>query len=181
MVIWGVGWITTDAKPQIIGTVGRENRTYIRVSPEDTMAFWLVHDGGQAGIADKELMALVIGSLDGYADRSNAVLFVRVGNMDAVCWAIKGKGRSKFARMILSTYLLWFVKHGEDVVTFYLRTNQNVTADEVERLADGGLAAWGTNKRLTRIDGPDQRWAFCLSAPHFGMGSDSRSEAAPGT
>lgn len=135
--------ITTDATPQAIGLAGWWNRAYIRVSAEETMAPLVEHDDREAGIADKELAGLAIGSVDGYVAHPNTVLFVRAGNMNAVGWAAKEKARSKCARMILMRYLFWCVKRGLDVVIFYLRTNRNVTAGAVTRLADGGPGRLG--------------------------------------
>ena len=86
-------------------------------------------DGLQAGIADKELMGLVLGSVDGFAAHPGTVLFIGVGNLNAAAWVVRGKSRGEFDRKLLGTFLLWCVYHGIEVIIFYLRTNHNVTAE----------------------------------------------------
>ena len=104
-----MSWITTDATPSIIGVVGWRERTYIRLDAEETMKEYAEADGLQAGIADKELMGLVLGSVAGFAAHPGDVLFIGVDNLNAVDWVIRGKSRGEFARGLLSTFLLWFV------------------------------------------------------------------------
>ena len=62
-----VSWATTDATPRIIGVFDWRERTYIRVDAEETMKEYGEADGLQAGIADKELMGLVLGSVAGFS------------------------------------------------------------------------------------------------------------------
>ena len=55
-------------------------------------------EGLQAGIADAELMGLVLGSVAGFPAHPGAVLFIGVDNLNAVDGAIRGKSRGKFER-----------------------------------------------------------------------------------
>lgn len=87
-------------------------------------------------------MGLVLGSVTGFAAHPGDVLFIGVGNLNAVAWAIRGKSRGKFAREFLSTFLLWCVYRGIEVIIFYLRTNRNVTSDEITRSEEKDLAEW---------------------------------------
>ena len=79
-----VRWITADSTTGLIGAVEWKNRTYIRVHTVDTMAFFVEDDGELAGIADKELTCMAIGSLVRFPARPEAVLFVGVDNTDAI-------------------------------------------------------------------------------------------------
>ena len=104
-----VSWVTTDDAPRITGVAGWRARTYIRVGDESTMRNYVEQDRLQAGIADKELMTLVLGGVDGLPAHHGAVLFIGVGNLNDVAWAIQGKSRLGFARELRSTFLLWFL------------------------------------------------------------------------
>ena len=55
--------ITTGSTPSIIGVVDWYTRTYIRAPAVETMAAFMGEDGKLSGIAGKELMGLVIGSV----------------------------------------------------------------------------------------------------------------------
>ena len=92
-VIEEVSSITTDDTPAIIGMVGWRDRKFLRVKADETMKDYVDDDGLRAGIADKELMGLVIGGVDGFAAHPGAVLFIGVGNLNAVAWVIRGGSR----------------------------------------------------------------------------------------
>ena len=79
-----------------------------------------------AGIEDKELMGLSIGSVDGFSAHPDACLSVGIDNMNAARCVAKGKTRSKCARMLLSPFLTWCVKLGAEVVAFYPRTDHKL-------------------------------------------------------
>ena len=116
-----------------------KNRTYIRVPEIATVADFVEEDGKLAGIAGKKLMGLVIGIAAGFPAHPDTVLFVGVDNMNATRWVTRGKTRSNVTRMLLSTFSMWCVKHGVEWLVYYLRTNRNVTADEITRLDDAEL------------------------------------------
>ena len=108
-IIEDVRWITTDATPRIIGVVNLRARNYIRVDAEETMNDYVEADGLQAGISNKELTGLVLGSVAGYAAHPGAVLFVGVGNLNDVACVVRGKSRGKAPRKLMITFLLWCV------------------------------------------------------------------------
>ena len=162
-----VSWIATDATPSIIGVVDWRARNYIRADAEETMKDYVEEAGLQSVISDKELMELVLGSVAGFAAHPGAVLFIGVDNVGAPAWAIRGKSRGKFARGLLSTFLLWRLYHGIEVIIFYLRTNHNVTADEIIRLEDKDLIDWGNYKGLRRIEIPGLWVDFKKFIPHL--------------
>ena len=115
-------------------------------------------------------MGLVIGSVVGCAARPGTVLFFGADNLDAVALVVRGKSRGKFPRRLLSTFLRWCVQQGIEVVVFYLRTNHNIAADEITRLEEAGLSAWGEQKGLTRRHLP-QLWEDSRSfIPHLDWG-----------
>ena len=82
----------------------------------------------------------------------------------------EGKTRRKFDRSISITLLLRRLGNGVEVAIFYLRTNRNVTAEEVARLSDVELAEWGARKGLTLLDVPGRWWFFCRFIPHLDWG-----------
>ena len=135
-------WLTTDAAPNVIGVVDWENRTFLRADAEHLMKFYVDKDGLTAGIAGKELMGLVLGSVAGFPAHPGAILFIGVDNLNAVYWVIKGKSRGKFARKLLSNFLLRCAYLGIGVIIFYLRTNHNVTADEITRVGEKNPEDW---------------------------------------
>ena len=69
-----VSWIATDATPSIIGVVDWRSRKYIRVDDDETTKHYVEADGLKSGIADKELMGSVLGSVAGFASHPGAVL-----------------------------------------------------------------------------------------------------------
>ena len=77
-------WITADATPSRIGLVGWADRTYIRLDATDVAHDFTDADGRQPGIADKELMGLITGSVAGLSSHPGVVLFIGVGNLNAV-------------------------------------------------------------------------------------------------
>ena len=145
-VIEEVSWVTTDAAPELIGSVDWRSRTYIRVNADETTKDYVEQDGPQSGITDKHLMRMAIGGVDGFGAHPGAVLFIGVDNLNAVDWVIEGMARGKFARKLLITFFFWCVQQGIEVVVFYLRTNRNITAGEITRLEERCLAAWGGEK-----------------------------------
>ena len=104
-----ISWITTDAALKVIGVVDWKDRTFIRADADQLMKFYVDKDGLTAGIADKELMGLVLGSVAGFAAHPGTILFLGVDNLNVVYWVAKGKSRGKFARKLLSNFLLWCV------------------------------------------------------------------------
>ena len=134
------------------------------------MADFVVEDGKMAGISDKELMGLVIGSAAGFSAHSDTVLFVGVGNMNAMCWVTRGGTRSKFDRRLMITFLMWRVDKVVEVAVCYLRTNHNVAADEITRLDDAELEKWGRGKQLTHLNLPEQWASFSGFTPHLDWG-----------
>ena len=158
-----ISWLTTDATLKVIGVVDWENRTFIRADADQLMKFYIDKDGMTPGIADKELVGLVLGGVAGYAAHPGTILFLGVDSLNAVYWVIKGKSRGKFARKLLSNFLLWCVYNGIEVIIFYLRTNRNVTADEITRVEENALVNWGNFRGLTRVDLPDQ-WGSLRSS-----------------
>ena len=124
-------------------------------------------DGRLAGISDKELMGLAIGSVAGFPAHAEAVLVNGVDNMNAMWWVARGKTRRKFARRLMSTFFImarqaWCRSSG-----FYLRTNRNVAAYEITRLEETGLTTRGAKKRLTRATLPEQWEAPSRCIPHL--------------
>ena len=93
-----VRWLTTDATPGVIVVVDWKTRTYVRVPVVETTADFDEDDGKLAGISDKELMGLAIGSVAGFAAKPDTVRFIGVDNMNAMRWVARGNTRSKFAR-----------------------------------------------------------------------------------
>ena len=67
-----------------------------------------------ADISDKEIMGLVIGSVAGFAARPRCSPICRGCQHECSSMGGKGGTRSKFARMLLSTFLTWCVKHGAE-------------------------------------------------------------------
>ena len=59
-----------------------------------------------------------------------------------------------FGRELLSAFLKWCVRRGVDVVIFYLRDKQNITADDITRLDETELTAWAATNGLTRCELP---------------------------
>ena len=166
-VLEEVSRITTDATPSVIGVVDWKDRTFIRADAEQMMKFYVDMDGLEAGIADKESMGLVLGSVAGFAAHPGAILFLGIDNLNAVYWVIKGKSRGKFARKLLSNFLLWRVYRGIEVIIFYLRTNHNVKADEITRVGEKASPEWGRYRGLARIDIPDSWGTFETFLPHL--------------
>ena len=151
-----MSWLTTDATLNVIGVVDWKNRTFLRADADQLMKFYVDKDGLTAGIADMELMGLVLGGVDGFAAHPGAILFIGVDNLNAVYWVIKGKPRGEFARKLLSNFLLRCVYNGVEVIIFYLRTNHNVTADEITRVEENSVEDWGIFRGLTQADLPEQ-------------------------
>ena len=54
-------------------------------------------EGRPPGIADKELMGLVVGSVVGNESRPCMVLFLGVDNANVAFWVVEGNARSCFA------------------------------------------------------------------------------------
>ena len=78
-VIEEARWITTDATPSIIGAVDWRARTSLRVDAGGTTKDYVDSDGFQDGIADIELMGVVLGSVDGLPAHPRGRLIHRRG------------------------------------------------------------------------------------------------------
>ena len=157
-MVWGeVRRATTDPTPHVVGAAEWGGRKYMRAAAEELMATFVAEGGRREGIADKELAGLAIGRLAGFPGQSDAVLVAGVDNKSAVCWLVKGRSRSKFARNFLSTFLFWWVKHGSGGVIFYLENIHIITDGDVAKMGDGGSPrgeiARGSHERLRRING----------------------------
>ena len=90
-----------------------DGRAYLRIGAESAMIGFVESDGLQEGIADKELTVLVLWSVARFPACPETGIFVGLGDVGAVRWVVKGETRRKFARKILSNFLL---RRGENVV-----------------------------------------------------------------
>ena len=113
----------------------------------------------------------------GFAARPETVRLIGADIAYDVCWLVKGKTRGKFARNLLSTFLFWCVENNVEVVAGYLRTNQNVAADEIARLPEELLLYWGKDRNLRRMARPAAWLDFIAFAPHVDWGRSWQSTA----
>ena len=63
-------------RPKCDRRCGLEERNLLRPDADQLMKFYADKDGLSAGIADKELAGLVLGSVGGFAAHPGAILFI---------------------------------------------------------------------------------------------------------
>ena len=169
-IIGELCWITADATPEIVGSVNRRNRSYLRLQANGWMATFAEEDERPPGIARKDLTGLVVGSVAVYSARPETVMFIDVGNLKAACGIGKGKREEIPPRNILSTCLIWRIRRKIEVVVFYFHTIRNVAAGEIARSPDARLLGSGKRKRLTRQTLPGEWKESIELAPHLNCG-----------
>ena len=148
-------WITGDATPNCIGIVNWQEKQFLRCSVTELMRGFSGDRQDDPIIAEIELITSVCGVvLWANVTGEQRILVVGTDNANVFSWLRRGKARIGRARRILTAFLLWTVKHGIEVIPYYLRTHHNLSADLLTRCTDEEMRSWMNTFGMRRVAVP---------------------------